>query len=82
MDLMAGEGALQDPMDKKKGQKKDQMVLEEGHQDQKGKWMVQEKAQEQGLEREKEMVLMVQGEVHPNLKDKGKDQEMDPRVRD
>ena len=73
MDLMAGEGALQDPMDKKKGQKKDQMVLEEGHQDQMGNRMVQEKAQEQGLEREKEMVLMVQGEVVPNLKDKGKD---------
>ena len=44
MDLMAGEGALQDPMDRKKGQKKDQMVLEEGHQDQMGKRMVQEKA--------------------------------------
>ena len=58
------------------------MVLEEGHQDQKGKWMVQEKAQEQGLEREKEMVQMVQGEVHPNLKDKEKDQERDQMVRE
>ena len=60
MDQMAGEGALQDPMDKKKGQKKDQVVLEEGHRDQKGKWMVQAKAQEKDLEREKEMVQMVQ----------------------
>ena len=59
-DQMAGEGGLQDPMDKEKGQKKDLMVLEEGHQDQKGKWMVKEKAQEQDLEREKEMVQMVQ----------------------
>ena len=82
MDQMAGEGGLQDMMDKEKGQGKGQMVLEEGHQDQKGKWMVQEKAQEQGLEREKEMVQMVQGEVHPNLKDKGKDQERDQMVRD
>ena len=81
MDQMAGEGALQDPIDKKKGQKKDQMVLEEGHQDQMGKKMVQEKDQEQGLEREKEMVQMVQGD-HPNLKHKGKDQEMDLWVRD
>ena len=82
MDQMAGEGGLQDPMDKKRGQKKDQMVLEEGHQNQMGKRMVQEKAQEQGLEREKGMVLMVQGEVYPNLEDKGKDQERDQRIRD
>ena len=60
MDQMAEERGLQDLMDKEKGQGKGQVVLEEGHQDQKGKWMVQEKAQEQGLEREKEMVQMVQ----------------------
>ena len=80
MDQMAGKGGLQDLMDKEKGQGKGQMVLEEGHQDQKGKWMVQEKAQEQGLEREKKVVQMVQWEVHPNLK--GKDQERDQMVRE
>ena len=58
------------------------MVLEEGHQDQKGEWLVQEKAQEQDLEMEKDMVQMVQGEVLPNLEDKEKDQERDQMVRE
>ena len=59
-DQIAREGALQDPMDMKKGQGRGQVVLEESHQDRKGKWMVQEKAQEQVLERGMEMVQMIQ----------------------
>ena len=58
------------------------MVLEEDHQDLNGEKMVQSKDQEQGLEREMGMVQMVPGEVHPNVKDKGKDQERDQMVRD
>ena len=58
------------------------MVLEEDHQDLNGKKMVQAKDREQGLEREMGMVQMVQGEVHSNVKDKGKDQERDQMVMD
>ena len=73
MDHMAGVGGIQDPMNKATGQEKDQMVLEEDHQDLNGENMGQAKDQEQGLEREIGMVQMVQGEVYPNVKDKGKD---------
>ena len=58
------------------------MVLEEDHQDPSGKKMVQAKDQERGLERELDMVQMGKGELHPNVKDKGKDQERDQMVRD
>ena len=70
MDQIAGEGGLQDPMDKATGQEKDQMVLEEDHQDLNGEKMVQAQDQERGLDREIGMVQM------------GKDQERDQTGRE